>query len=44
MNINRIKGDYIYRLFEKNEHEGKCLTIYVNEEQSLPYWKLSNNK
>ena len=40
----RSQGDDIIRLLRKKNLEGKWLTIYVNEEQHLPYWKLVNKK
>ena len=42
--INRNKGGDIHRILRKNILEEKWLTIYVNEEQNLSYWKLVNKK
>ena len=42
--IKRSQGGDILRLLRKNYLEGKWLTIYVNEEQHLPYWQLVNKK
>ena len=36
--------DDVLRLLIKNNLEEKWLTINVNEEQHLPYWKLVNKK
>ena len=45
-NIKRKKsqGGDILRVLIKNNLEGKCLTIYMNEEEHLPYWQLVNKK
>ena len=36
--INRSQGGDILMLLGGNHPERKLLTIYVNEEQHLPYW------
>ena len=39
-NKSKVQGGDIIRILRKNNLDGKWLTICVNEEQHLPYWKL----
>ena len=43
-NSNRNQGVGMNRLAQEKPLEEKWITIYVNEEKHLPYWKLVNNK